>query len=191
VGIGYAGITPFKMPVGYDAATTPLSSATFTGYSLQVTRRFGPQLECGVITVLAGSSPDGRGTYAHGLSRFAGEIRWLPLGFGRVEPWIGADMGFALADDIATWDATSKTGPHSVSKTRLGYIEGLTAGARLRLSDWIAVGALGGLMLLGFPKADVEREPGDATGTYFLRPTDYRTRVWYSAMLSAEITVMD
>jgi hypothetical protein len=191
VGIGYAGIAPFKLPVGYDSADTPLSSATFWGYSLQVTRRFLPQLECGVFTTLTGSSADGKGTYAHGLSRFVGEIRYLPWGFTRVEPWLGASAGFVLADDQVTWDATPKTGPHAVSTTRLGHVEGLTAGTRLRLSEGIALGAQAGLMLVGFLKASIERETGDATGTYVIHPTDYRTRIWYAMSLSAEITVMD
>jgi hypothetical protein len=191
VGIGYAAIAPFKIPVGYDAADIPLSSATFEGYSLEVTRRFHPQLECGLVAWLAGSSADGRGGYAHGLSRFVGEIRFLPLGFSRVEPWIGASLGFVLADDYATWDATPKTGPHAVSLTRLGHVEELTAGARLRLSSGIAIGARGGLLLVGFPKASVEQEPGDTTGAYLIHPTDYRTRPWYSVMLSAEVTVID
>jgi hypothetical protein len=191
VGIGYASVAPFKVPVGYDAANIPLSSATFTGYSLEVTRRFHRQLEIGLIAWLTGSSADGKGSYAHGLSRFVGELRFLPWGFTTVEPWIGAELGFVLADDYATWDPTAKTGAHAVSATRLGHVEGLTAGARFRLSDWVALGARGGLLLVGFPRASVETEPGDATGNYFIRPTDYRTRLWYSAMLSAELTVMD
>jgi hypothetical protein len=191
VGFGYAGIAPLKLPVGYDAAGVPLSSASFWEYSLQITRRFTPQLELGLITAIDQASSDGKGSYAHALSRFLGEIRFLPWGFGRVEPWIGAEAGFVIADDQVIWDATEKTGPHSVSTTRGGHIEGVSAGARLRLSNWIALGASGGLSVIGFPKASVEHETGDTTGTYLIRPTDYRTRIWYSTMISAEITVMD
>jgi hypothetical protein len=191
VGFGYAGIAPLKMPVGYDAANVPLSSASFWGYSLQVTRRFTPHLELGLVTTLDGASSDGKGAYAHALSRFLGEVRFLPWGFSRVEPWIGAQAGFALADDQATWDATPKSGPHAVSTTRIGHLEGVSAGVRFRLSDWIAFGATGGLSLMGFRKASVEHEAGDTTGTYLIHPTDYRTRIWTQAMISAEITVMD
>jgi hypothetical protein len=191
VGFGYAGIAPLKLPVGYDAANVPLSSSSFWAYSLEITRRFTPQLELGLITALDSDSSDGKGSYAHALSRFLGEIRLLPWGFGRVEPWVGAQAGFVLADDQATWDATAKSGPHAVSTTRAGHIEGLSAGVRLRLSDWIAIGATGGLSVIGFPKASVEHETGDTTGAYLIHPTDYRTRVWYSTMISAEITVMD
>ena len=113
-----------------------------------------------------------------------GASRGSSLGFG-------AELGLVLADDFANWDATAKTGAHAVSATRLGHLEGLTAGARLRLSDMIAVGARGGLLLVGFPKASVEHEEGDDTGTYVIHPTDYRTKLWYSVMLSAEITVTD
>jgi hypothetical protein len=191
VGIGYASIAPFKTPPGYDAAAVPLSSATFAGYSLEVTRRFHPQLEGGTVAWLSGSSSDGKGSYAHALSRFVGELRFLPVGFTRIEPWIGASLGVVLADDYATWDATAKSEAHAVSTTRLGHVEELTAGARLRLSDGFALQARGGLLLVGFKKASVEHETGDATGAYLIHPTDYRTRPWYSVMLSAELTVMD
>jgi len=191
VGIGYATLAPIRLPVGYDSAGVPLSSAAFGGYSLEVTRRFLPQLECGVVGWLSGSSSNGQGSYAHGLSRFVGEIRFVPWGFTRVEPWIGAELGFVLADDFANWGETAKSGPHAVSATRLGHVEGVIAGARLRLSDLIAVGARGGLLLVGFSKASVQHEEGDDTGTYLIHPTDYRTKPWYSVMLSAEITVTD
>ncbi len=191
VGLGFAAIAPFKAPVGYDAAHVPLSSATFAGYSLEVTRRFRPQLEGGIVIWLAPSSSDGKGSYAHALSRFAGELRFVPWGFGRVEPWIGGELGIVLADDYASWDATAMTGPHAVSATRLGHFEEITAGARLRLSTGIALEARGGVSLVGFAKPSVEHETGDTTGAYLVRPTDYRTRIWYSAMLSLEITVMD
>jgi hypothetical protein len=191
VGFGYAGVAALKMPVGYDAAKTPLSSASFWEYSLQITRRFEPQFELGLITALDQESSNGKGAYAHALSRFMGEIRLLPFGFSRVEPWIGAQAGFVIADDQATWDATTNSGAHAVSTTRLGHLEGVSLGARLRLSDWIAIEATGGLQLIGFPKASVEHEAGDTTGTYLIHPTDYRTRLWSSAMISAEITVMD
>ena len=65
------------------------------------------------------------------------------------------------------------------------------AGARLRLSSGIALEARGGVSLVGFAKPSVEHETGDTTGAYLVRPTDYRTRIWYSAMLSLEVTVMD
>lgn len=191
VGLGYAAFAPFKAPAGYDAANVPLSSASFAGYTLELTRRFHPQLECGIVTWLAPSSSNGKGSYAHALSRFAGELRFVPWGFGRVEPWIGGQLGVVLADDYASWDATAMTGPHAVSATRLGHFEEITAGARLRLSSGIALEARGGVSLVGFAKPSVEHETGDTTGAYLVRPTDYRTRIWYSAMLSLEVTVMD
>jgi hypothetical protein len=179
------------MPTGYAAANVPLSSASMSGIGVEVTRRFLPTLECGILAWLAGASSDGKGTYAHGLTRFVGEARFVPWALARIEPWIGAEAGFMLADDFATWDATATASAHQVSSTRFGHVEGLSLGTRARLTRGIALDARGGLLLVGFPKATTEHEPGDTTGMYVVRPTDYRTRPWYSFMLSAEITVSD
>jgi len=34
-------------------------------------------------------------------------------------------------------------------------------------------------------------EPGDAKGDYFVRPTDYSRRLWFSLLACAEITIPD
>jgi hypothetical protein len=192
ISVGYSGIIPPRGFVSYANADTSESPSIIAGTSLDVTRRFHPLFEYGFFGWLTGGSSDGKGSYAHLLSRFGGQFRFLPLGVGRVEPWIGVELELALADDFVRWDPTSTSDLHAVSLARVGHAEGLGAGARARLGEMIAVGARGGILLLGFAKAHpTEQEPGDTTGDYFIRPNDYRTRLWYSVTFSLELTVPD
>src|SRR5262249_14710806 len=132
------------------------------------------------------------GSFAHVLLRFAVEARWVPWGLGRVEPWIGAEMGLAAADDYAKWDASSRERGHSVYATRFGDTAGAHVGVRARFGEFIAIEARGGLVYLNLANVRaVTSEPGDTKGNYFVRPTDYARRIWYSVALSAEITVPD
>jgi hypothetical protein len=177
--------------VTYAASDAPSTSSTLTGYGLEITRRSLPWFEYGFQAWSTGGSTDGRGSYAHVLSRVGGEVRFLPCGIARIEPWIGAELGLAVADDYVAWDQT-QTGPHAVWVPRVGYAEALAVGGRARISDMIAMGAQAGLLFLGFSRADrIERDPADAIGTYFLRPADYGRRLWYALTLSAELTVPD
>jgi|SRR6266545_2988471 len=190
--IGYAGIVPPRGFVSYARADAPEAPAIIMGTSLDVTRRFHALFEYGFVGWLTGGSSDGQGSYAHLLSRFGGQFRYFPWGFGRVEPWIGGELELALADDLVTWDPTATSDFHTVSVARVGHAEGLAAGARVRLGDMFAFGARGGLLLLGFAKANPkEVEPGDTTETYFIRPNNYGTRLWYSVSFSLELTVPD
>jgi len=189
--LGYDAIWAIKPPVSYESARSPAHAGVLTGFSLEVTTRPFPIFEYGVLAWSTGGSPDNRGNYLHALTRFAAQARFFPWGFGRVEPWIGAELGIAVADDRASWD-DPKTGKHSVSLSRAGYTEGLVAGGRARLGELIAVGLRGGLLFVGFTRAEpVVHEPGDTAGKYFIRPTDYGRRLWYSLMLSVELTVRD
>ncbi len=191
--VGYAGIVPPPSFVSYANANAREAPAIITGTSFEVTRRFHARFEYGFLAWLTGGTSDGKGSYAHLLSRFGGQFRYLPWGFGRLEPWIGAELELALADDIARWDPTDTTALHTVSLARAGHAEGLAAGARARIGELFAFGARGGLLVLGFANAAhrTEQEPGDTTGTYFIRPADYKTKLWYSVAFTIELTVPD
>jgi hypothetical protein len=189
--LGYGAIWAMKPPVSYQNARSRDYLGVLTGLSLEVTTRPLAIFEYGLGAWSTGGSPDNGGTYLHEMSRFTAQGRFFPWGFGRVEPWIGAELGILVADDRAIWD-DPQTGRHSVASSRVGYVEGLIAGGRARLGDLVAAGLCGGLLFVGFTRADpVVHEPGDAKGTYFIRPTDYGRRLWYSLMLSIELTVRD
>jgi hypothetical protein len=164
----------------------------FTGWSIEATGRRFPSFEYGVLAWSTGGSSDGNGSFAHVLLRFSIEARWLPWGYGRFEPWLGAQLGIAAADDFAQWNATDTDRAHSVSVARFGDTAGLDAGLRGRLGEFLALGLRGGLLYMNLPQVrSVTTEPGDTKGNYFVRPTDYGRRVWYSLLVSAEVTVPD
>jgi hypothetical protein len=192
LGLGYGSIVS-PGGVRNDAkAGARMYETTFTGWTIEVTGRRFPMFEYGLTAWSTGGSSDGTGSYAHVLLRFAVEARWLPWGFGRVEPWIGAELGLAAADDYAKWEATEDERAHSVSEARIGDTAGAGVGVRGRLGDYFALGLRGGLLYMNFPKVrGPVTEPGDTKGVYVVYPTDYGRRVWYSLMLSAEVTVPD
>jgi hypothetical protein len=193
LGIGYGILAAASGPVRSAASTKSLeSSSTFTGWMVEATGRRFSSFEYGAFAWSTGGSSDGRGSFAHVLLRFSVEARWLPWGFGRIEPWLGANLGVAAADDYATWDPTDKERAHSVSVARFGDAAGAEAGVRGRLGEFCAFGLRGGVSYMNFPKVTrVVSEPGDPKGDYFVRPTDYARRIWYSVTLSAELTVAD
>jgi hypothetical protein len=97
---------------------------------------------------------NGKGGYAHVLTRLTTEARFDPWRFRTLEPWVGAALGLALADDFATWDKTEKEPAHQVvAGARPGFEAGLEVGARLRLAAILAIGLRGGPLFLGFESA--------------------------------------
>jgi len=192
LGLGYGGIVSPGGVRNDAGAGARMYETNFTGWTIEVTGRRFPKFEYGLAAWSTGGSSNGTGSYAHVLLRFAVEARWLPWGFGRVEPWIGAELGLALADDYAKWDATADERAHSVSKARIGEGAGAGVGVRGRLGDYFALGLRGGLLYMNFPRVrGPVTEAGDTKGVYVVYPTDYGRRVWYSLMLSAEVTVPD
>jgi hypothetical protein len=165
--------------------------AALDGFSIDVTRRL-PLFEFGARFWRMGGSSDGKGASAHVLTRISSEARFYPWRFGTVEPWLGTELGLALADDFALWNAVDKEpARRAVAGVRPGLVAGLEAGARFRLGSIIALGLHGGLLFLGFdrvrgPVADSPEAP-----KYFVRPTDYGSRLWLSVGLTAELTVPD
>jgi hypothetical protein len=193
LGIGYGTISSAGSFVRTDdAMKAPIYESGFTGWTLEATRRSFPSFEYGLLVWSKGGSSDGKGSFAHVLLRVALEARYLPWGYGRVEPWIGAQLGIVVADDYAKWDSTESEQEHSVSVSRFGNTAGADLGLRGRLGELVSVGFRGGLLYMNLPKVrEVVTEPGDTKGDYFVRPADYARRLWYSLLVSVEITVPD
>jgi hypothetical protein len=192
LGLGFGSLSASSSFVRSDAGIkSPYYESTFTGWMLEATSRRFPSFEFGMLAWSTGGASDGQGSFAHVLLRFAVEARYLPWGYGRFEPWIGAQLGIAVADDYAKWDAGDAPA-HSVSVSRFGDAAALELGARGRLAEYLAVNLRGGLLYMNLPQVrGITVEPGDTKGNYFVRPTDYARRVWYSLLVSAEITVPD
>jgi hypothetical protein len=193
LGVGYGTISSAGSFVRTDDGDkAPIFESDFTGWTLEVTSRRFPSFEYGILAWSKGGSSDGNGSFAHVLLRLAVEARWLPWGYGWVEPWIGAQLGIVAADDYAKWDATESEPEHSVSVARFGDTAGLDLGLRGRLGEFVALGFRGGLLYMNLPKVrGVVSEPGDTKGEYFVRPADYSRRLWYSLLVSVEMTVPD
>jgi hypothetical protein len=190
--LGYGTIISPRPFVTYAATGAPMLERTFSGVMLEVTTRRWPTFEYGLGAWTTGGSSDGKGNYAHVLLRFTVEARWLPWGYGRVEPWVGAQIGLAAADDFAKWDATADEKAHSASVARIGRAAALETGLRGRLGEFFALGLRGGLSYMSFtPIRGPVGEPGDTDNAYVVYPNDYARRIWYSAMLTAEVTVPD
>jgi hypothetical protein len=191
--LGYGSMSSAGSFVRSDPGPkAPSYEAGFSGWTLEVTGRRFPHFEYGFLAWSKGDSSDGKGSFAHALLRLAVEARWLPWGYGWVEPWVGAQLGVVAADDYAKWDATEAEREHSVSVARFGDAAALEAGLRGRLGEFFALGLRGGLLYMNLPQVRaVVTEPGDAKGDYFVRPTDYSRRLWFSLLVSAEITVPD
>jgi hypothetical protein len=146
LGLGYGSIVSPGGVRNDASAGARMYDQTFTGWTIiEVTGRRFPTFEYGLAAWSTGGSSDGSGSYAHVLLRFAVEARWLPWGFGRVEPWIGAELGLAAADDYAKWEVTGDERAHSVSEARIGDTAGACVGVRGRLGDYFALGLRGGL----------------------------------------------
>jgi hypothetical protein len=163
--------------------------AGFDGFSVDVTRRVD-LFEYGARFWRMGSSSDGKGTAAHTLTRLTSEARFYPWPMPTFEPWIGAELGLALADDFALWSATDKEPAHRVvAGARPGFVAALEVGGRLRLASVLAVGLRGGLLFLGFDRAGGPVTESPQAAKYFVQPTDYGRSVWLSVALTAELTM--
>ena len=151
--LGYGSIVAPRGIVVYRTTDTAERVAALDGLSLDIMRRF-PLFEFGARFWRMDGSSDGKGASAHVLTRLSSEARFYPLGFGTVEPWVGVELGLALADDFALWSAVEKEPARRASAgVRPGLVAGLEAGGRLRLSSIIALGLRGGALFLGFDRA--------------------------------------
>lgn len=188
--LGYGSIIAPRGIAVYRSTETVERVAAFDGFSVDVTRRVS-LFEYGARFWRMGSSSNGKGEAAHVLTRFATEARFYPWRFHTVEPWIGAELGLALADDFALWSATEREPAHRVlGDARPGLVAGLEAGGRVHVGSLLAIGLRGGLLFLGFDRAGRVTESAQ-TPKYFVQPLDYGRRLWLSVALTAELTVPD
>ena len=189
--VGYGAIV---LPGGFDSYSITDKrerATTLDALAIDVTRRVA-WLEYGARFWRSGGSSDGRGASAHVLTRWTTQARLVPWRFRTIEPWMGAELGLALADDYAIWNKTeNEPERRAVGGVRPGLVAGLEAGARVRVSTLLAFGLRGGPLFLGFDRAPSAIAPSAAEASYFVRPTDYGRRVWISLGLTAELTVPD
>jgi hypothetical protein len=189
--LGYGSMVAPRSMAVYRSAGTAEQVAAFDGFSVDLTRRI-PFFEYGARFWRMGDSSDGKGSSAHVLTRWTTEARVYPWRLRTIEPWIGWEFGFALADDFAVWNQSDKEQAHRVvAGVRPGLVAGLEAGARLHLASLVAVGLRGGLLFLGFDRAGGPVSESPQTPKYLVQPTDYGRRVWLSVALTAELTVPD
>ena len=191
IAVGYSSIVaPSGLDV-YRITNTFERVKALDGFSVDVTRRWRG-IEYGVRFWSMPGVSDGRGASAHSLTRFTTQGRFYPWQFHTVEPWIGAELGLALADDFAIWNKTEKEPAHrAVADVRPGIVAGLEVGARIRVASLLALGARGGLMYLGFEKAGGPVAESAQAAKFFVQPTDYGQKLWLSMALTAELTVPD
>ena len=189
--LGYGSIVAPRGIVVAQSTETAERVAGFDGLSVDVTRRLS-SFEYGARFWTMRGSSDGRGASAHTLTRLTTQARFYPWHLRTVEPWVGAELGLAIADDFAVWDQTTTEPAHrAVAGARPGLVAGLEAGGRWRLAPLIALGLRGGLLFLGFDRAGGPVAESPPTAKYFVQPTDYGRRVWLSMALTAELTVPD
>ncbi len=189
--LGYGSLVAPQGVVVYESAETAERVMAFDGLSVDVTRHVG-LFEYGARFWRMGGSSDGKGKSAHVLTRWTTQARLYPWQFRTLEPWVGAELGLALADDFALWSATDKEPAHRVvAGVRPGFVAGLEAGARLHLASVLALGLRGGVLFLGVERAGGPVAESPRTAGYFVQPTDYGRRVWLSVALTAELTVAD
>ena len=189
--LGYGSIVASQGIVVHRRTDTAERVAAFDGVSVDITRRLS-HFEFGARFWRMGGASDGKGAQAHVLTRLTTEARFYPWRFHTVEPWVGGELGLALADDFALWNATDKEpARRAVAGVRPGLVAGLEAGARLHLAPIIALGLRGGLLFMGFDRAGGAVADSPGAPTYFVQPTDYGRRLWLSIALTAELTVAD
>jgi hypothetical protein len=188
---GYGSMVAPRGVLVYRGPESAERVAAFDGFSVDVTRRL-PLFEYGARLWKMGDSSDGKGGSAHLLTRWTTEARFYPWHLRTMEPWVGAELGLALADDFALWNQADKEPAHrAVAGVRPGLVAGLEAGGRLHLASLIAVGLRGGLLFLGFDRAGGPVAESPQTAKYSVQPTDYGRRLWLSVALTAELTVPD
>jgi hypothetical protein len=189
--LGYGSIVAPQSIEVYRSAESADRVAAFDGFSVDVTRRVS-FFEYGARFWRLGGSSDGNGASAHVLTRWTTQARFYPWHLRTVEPWIGSELGLALAEDFATWNATDKEPAHqTVAGVRPGFVAGLETGARLHLASILAIGLRGGVLFLGFDSAGGPVADSPQSTKYAVQPTDYGRRVWLSVALTAELTVPD
>jgi hypothetical protein len=189
--LGYGSIVAPRAIVVSRTTDTAERVAAFDGLSVDVTRRL-PHFEFGARFWRMGGASDGKGAQAHVLTRWTTEARFYPWLFRTVEPWVGGELGLALADDFALWNATDKEpARQAVAGVRPGLVAGLEGGARLRLGPFIALGLRGGALFMGFDRAGGPVAESPAAPKYFIQPIDYGRKLWLSIGLTAELTVPD
>jgi hypothetical protein len=190
--VGYGSLIAPRGIMVHRSTETAERVAAFDGFSVDVTRRL-PLFEYGARFWRMGGSPDAKGASAHVLTRLTTAARVYPWQRLRtLEPWVGAELGLALAEDYALWNQTDQEPAHrAVANVRPGLVAGLEAGARLHLASFLALGLRGGLLFLGFDRAGGPASESPLTARYFVQPTDYGQRAWLSVGITAELTVPD
>jgi hypothetical protein len=191
IALGYGSlILPRGLPMTTIAGNAEKVSA-IGGLSIDVAQRISA-FEYGARFFTTGGSSDGRGSSAHVLTRLVTEGRFYPWPFRTLEPWIGAELGLALADDFAIWNKTERESAHrAVGDVRPGFVAGLEAGARLHLTSLFALGARAGALYMAFDRAGGPVRESAETTTFFVQPADYGRNVWLTVALTAELTVAD
>jgi hypothetical protein len=189
--VGYGSMVAPRGIVVSRTTDTAERVAAFDALSVEVTRRL-PHFEFGARFWRMGGASDGKGAQAHVLTRWTTEARFYPWRYRTVEPWVGGEVGLALAEDFALWSATDKEpARQAVAGVRPGLVAGLEMGARLRLGPFIALGVRGGALLMGFDRAEGRVAESPEAPKYFVQPIDYGRRLWLSIGLTAELTVPD
>jgi hypothetical protein len=181
-------------PSGIDVYTltdTAEHTTALDGISVDVLRRV-EYFSYGARFWRMGGSSDGRGGAAHVLTRLSTQARFHPWTLRTLEPWVGIELGLALAEDFAVWAKTDQEAAHrAVVGVRPAFAGGLEAGVQLRLGTLLALGLRGGLLYMGFDTTNEKVAESPAAAKFFVRPTDYGQRIWLSTALTAELTVPD
>jgi hypothetical protein len=188
------GYGPIIAPSGilvYTATDTAESTKAFAGISVDVTRRV-EHFSLGARFWHMGATSDGYGSSAHVLTRISTQARYHPWISRTLEPWVGVELGLALAEDFATWVKTDKDAAHQTTTgVRPGFAGALEVGAQLRIGGPLAFGLRGGALYMGFESATEKVAESPTAAKYFVVPTDYGQRIWLSLALTAELAVSD
>jgi hypothetical protein len=188
---GYGPIVTPRGIVVYTATDTAESEKALSGISVDLTRRV-EHFSLGARFWHMGATSNGLGSSAHVLTRLSTQARYHPWTLRPLEPWVGVELGLALAEDFAVWAKTDKDPAHQTTTgVRPGFAGALEAGAQLRVGGPLAFGLRGGLLYMGFEPATQKVAESPAAAKYFVYPTDYGQRIWLSIALTAELAVSD
>jgi len=188
------GYGPVIAPSGVVVYTEPdkaESTKAFAGISVDVTRRI-EHFSLGARFWHMGATSNGLGSSAHALTRISTQARYHPWISRTLEPWVGVELGLALAEDFAVWAKTDAEPAHQTTTgVRPGFAGALEAGAQLRIGGPLALGLRGGVLYMGFESATGKVAESPSASKYFVVPTDYGQRLWLSIALTAELAVSD
>jgi hypothetical protein len=188
---GYGAIIAPSGIVVYTAPDAAETEKAFAGISVDVTRRV-EHFSLGARFWHMGATSNGYGSSAHVLTRISTQARYHPWISRTLEPWVGVELGLALAEDFATWVKTEKEAAHQTTTgVRPGFAGALEVGAQLRVGGPLAFGLRGGALYIGFEPATEKVAESAAAAKYFVVPTDYGQRIWLSIALTAELAVSD